>query len=189
MVKRLTDLCIGITLFLIALPLLVIIALLVRTTSPGPIFYRQKRVSFDGSIFYIWKFRTMRTDAEALGPQWSKKNDARVTTIGSFLRQYSLDELPQLWNVIRGDMSIVGPRPERPVFIDEFRKRIPSYMLRHKVPAGITGWAQVNGWRGDTSIDKRIEYDLYYIQNWSLVFDLKILMLTLIKGFRDRNAY
>lgn len=188
-VKRATDLVLGGILLAISMPFLLLIAVLVKITSPGPIFYKQKRISFDGSPFWIWKFRTMRVDAEEDGPQWSTKGDNRVTPIGAFLRQCSLDELPQFWNVIKGDMSIVGPRPERPVFIDEFRKRVPSYMLRHKVPAGITGWAQVNGWRGDTSIDKRIEYDLYYIRNWSLFFDLKIVFLTLVRGFRDRNAY
>ena len=146
-------------------------------------------MSVDGSSFSILKFRTMRIDAEQDGPGWTTKNDNRVTHIGTFLRKYSLDELPQLWNVLMGDMSIVGPRPERPVFIEEFRRKIPSYMLRHKVPAGITGWAQVNGWRGDTSIDKRLEYDLYYIRNWSLFFDLKILVLTVLKSLRDKNAY
>jgi lipopolysaccharide/colanic/teichoic acid biosynthesis glycosyltransferase len=131
----------------------------------------------------------MYSDAEQHGPGWTTKGDARITPLGRFLRSWSLDELPQLFNVLRGDMSIVGPRPERPVFIEEFRQRIPRYMLRHKVPAGMTGWAQVNGWRGDTSIDKRLEFDLYYIENWSLGLDLKILFLTLFRGFRDRNAY
>ncbi len=187
--KRTTDLVLGFVLLLFLSPMLVLIALLVKLTSRGPVFYKQERVSFDGTPFWIYKFRTMRINAEEAGPQWATAGDSRVTPLGKIFRKLSLDELPQLWNVIRGDMSIVGPRPERPVFIHEFRKRVPSYMLRHKVPAGITGWAQVNGWRGDTSIDKRIEYDLYYIQNWSLIFDLKILLLTLIRGFRDRNAY
>jgi exopolysaccharide biosynthesis polyprenyl glycosylphosphotransferase len=166
-----------------------LIGLLVKITSRGPIFYAQERISVDGSPFSIYKFRTMHGDAESSGPQWSQRGDQRVTTLGRFLRLYSLDELPQLVNVLRGDMSIVGPRPERPVFIQEFRKRIPRYMLRHKVPAGITGWAQVNGWRGDSSIDKRIEYDLYYIENWSLLLDFKIILLTLLKGLKDKNAY
>jgi lipopolysaccharide/colanic/teichoic acid biosynthesis glycosyltransferase len=131
----------------------------------------------------------MYQDAEAAGPGWTTPGDGRVTPLGRFLRSTSLDELPQLFNVLRGDMSIVGPRPERPVYIKEFRQRIPRYMLRHKVPAGITGWAQVHGWRGDTSIDKRIEYDLYYIENWSLLLDLKIVFMTVVNGFRNRNAY
>ena len=131
----------------------------------------------------------MYVDAEKRGPGWTRPGDDRVTPLGRLLRSTSLDELPQLFNVLRGDMSIVGPRPERPVFIKEFRQRIPRYMLRHKVPAGITGWAQVHGWRGDTSIDKRIEYDLYYIENWSLLLDLKIVCMTVVNGFRNRNAY
>lgn len=165
------------------------IAVLVRMTSRGPVLFKQERVSFDGSAFSIIKFRTMYMDAEIEGPGWTKPGDERVTPLGRLLRSTSLDELPQLLNVLMGEMSIVGPRPERPVFINEFRRHIPRYMLRHKVPAGITGWAQVHGWRGDTSIDKRIEYDLYYIENWSLYLDLKILCLTLINGFKNRNAY
>ena len=187
--KRILDLTLALTISIVISPLLLLIAILVKTTSRGPIFYKQERVSVDGSSFAILKFRTMYTDAETHGPGWTTKGDSRVTPLGRFLRSWSLDELPQLLNVLRGDMSIVGPRPERPVFINEFRQRIPRYMLRHKVPAGMTGWAQVNGWRGDTSIDKRIEYDLYYIENWSLALDLKILFMTIFRGFRDRNAY
>lgn len=187
--KRILDLTLALTISIVISPLLLLIAILVKTTSRGPIFYKQERVSVDGSSFSILKFRTMYTDAETHGPGWTTKGDSRVTPLGRFLRSWSLDELPQLLNVLRGDMSIVGPRPERPVFINEFRQRIPRYMLRHKVPAGMTGWAQVNGWRGDTSIDKRIEYDLYYIENWSLALDLKILFMTIFRGFRDRNAY
>ena len=187
--KRVFDLAVGsVCLLVLALPM-AIIAVLLKLTSSGPVLYRQKRVSFDGSSFTIVKFRTMYTDAERNGPQWSTHGDKRVTPLGRFLRTWSLDELPQIFNVLRGDMSIVGPRPERPVFIEEFRKHIPRYMLRHKVPAGMTGWAQVHGWRGDTSIDKRIEFDLFYIENWSLVLDLKILWMTLLHGWRDRSAY
>ena len=132
----------------------------------------------------------MRSDAEQQsGAVWAKAGDTRVTTIGRFLRRTRLDELPQLWNVLCGDMSLVGPRPERPFFVDQFKQRIPQYMLRHKVRAGLTGWAQVNGWRGNTSIEKRIEYDLYYIENWSLMLDLKIMWLTVIKGFFHKHAY
>lgn len=185
--KRVFDLIISGLLILLLSPLMLLIALLVKLTSRGPVLYSQERVSFDGSAFTIYKFRTMSMDAERAGPQWSRRHDERVTLLGGFLRRYSLDELPQLFNVWRGDMSIVGPRPERPVFINEFRKRIPRYMLRHKVPAGMTGWAQVHGWRGDTSIDKRIEFDLYYIEHWSLFLDFKILVLTLLRGLRDRN--
>lgn len=187
-IKRAFDLSIGLILFVVSLPLWLLIAVLTKLTSRGPIFYSQERVSFDGTKFSILKFRTMTLDAELAGPGWTRQGDARVTLLGKFLRAYSLDELPQLLNVIRGEMSIVGPRPERPVFIEEFRRRVPRYMLRHKVPAGMTGWAQVNGWRGDTSIDKRIEHDLYYIENWSLGLDFKILWLTLLKGIWNRNA-
>jgi Undecaprenyl-phosphate glucose phosphotransferase len=187
--KRILDIMLSALSLMLLSPVFLILAVCVRLSGKGPILYKQERMSVDGSSFSILKFRTMRLDAEKAGPGWTTKNDDRVTPIGAFLRRYSLDELPQLWNVLMGDMSIVGPRPERPVFIEEFRKKIPSYMLRHKVPAGITGWAQVNGWRGDTSIDKRLEYDLYYIRNWSLFFDIKILFLTVLKTLRDKNAY
>lgn len=186
--KRTFDLALAGTLLVLLLPFMLLVALIVKLTSRGPIFYRQERVSYDGSPFNIYKFRTMYIDAETHGPRWSTRDDKRVTPFGKWLRRYSLDELPQLINVIRGDMSIVGPRPERPVFIEEFRRYIPRYMLRHKVPAGMTGWAQVNGWRGDTAIDKRIEHDLYYIENWSLLLDFKILVLTLFRGIRDRSV-
>ncbi len=171
-------------------PLLVLIAVLVKMTSPGPILYRQERMGLDGRRFWMLKFRSMHVDAEASsGAVWAKKSDDRCTAIGTFLRRTSLDELPQLWNVFVGHMSLVGPRPERPVFIQQFRSQIPGYMLRHKVKSGITGWAQVNGWRGDTSIAERTECDLFYIRNWSLELDLKILTMTLWKGFINKNAY
>jgi Undecaprenyl-phosphate glucose phosphotransferase len=167
-----------------------IIALIVRLTSRGPVFYRQERTGLDGKPFTIVKFRSMYDDAEReTGPVWTKPDDPRVTPLGRFLRRSNIDELPQLWNVLRGDMSIVGPRPERPHFVEQFRHRIPSYMLRHKVKAGLTGWAQVNGWRGNTPLEKRIEYDLYYIENWSVRLDLKIMWLTLVKGFFHKHAY
>lgn len=188
-VKRIVDIVLSFILLIILSPVFMIVALLVKLTSRGPILYKQQRVSVDGTPFTIFKFRTMRTDAESQGPGWTTEGDTRVTPLGKFFRSWSIDELPQLFNVLRGDMSMVGPRPERPVYIEEFRRHIPRYMLRHKVPAGITGWAQVNGWRGDTSIDKRIECDLFYIENWSLIFDLKILLLTLVRAFRDQNAY
>jgi Undecaprenyl-phosphate glucose phosphotransferase len=187
--KRFLDIAIASLLIVALSPVLLLIALLIRLGSKGPVLYTQERVSFDGSRFSIIKFRTMRMDAEEGGPGWTIEGDSRVTLLGKILRSSSLDELPQLFNVLRGDMSIVGPRPERPVFIEEFRRRVPRYMLRHKVPAGMTGWAQIHGWRGNTSIDKRIEYDLYYIENWSIFLDLKILLLTFIRGFRNRNAY
>jgi Undecaprenyl-phosphate glucose phosphotransferase len=174
---------------LLAIPL-GIIALVVRMTSRGPIFYRQERTGLDGKPFTIVKFRSMYDDAEReTGPVWTKQDDPRVTPLGRFLRRSNVDELPQLWNVLRGDMSIVGPRPERPHFVEQFRHKIPSYMLRHKVKAGLTGWAQVNGWRGNTPLEKRIEYDLYYIENWSVRLDLKIMWLTLVKGFFHKHAY
>jgi len=171
-------------------PVMLLIAVAVKLTSSGPVLYRQERMGLDGRVFPMLKFRTMRDDAEvATGPVWARQGDARRTAVGAFLRKTSLDELPQLWNVLKGEMSLVGPRPERPIFIEDFRRRIPRYMLRHKVKAGITGWAQVNGWRGDTDLDKRIECDLTYIENWSLLFDLKILLLTFVRGFLHKHAY
>ena len=169
-------------------PLLFLIAALVKITSKGPIFYGQVRMGVDGKEFKMWKFRSMRADASN-HQGWTVEDDPRVTKIGKFIRKTSLDELPQLWNVIMGDMSLVGPRPERPEYVHEFRKDIPAYMLRHKMKAGITGWAQVNGWRGDTSIAKRIECDLWYIKNWSLWLDVSIIFMTFWKGFINKNAY
>jgi len=189
-VKRLTDFLLVLMGLTLISPVLAIVAILVKLTSKGPIFYGQERCGLDGRSFQMWKFRSMRVDAETeTGAVWAKKDDGRRTPIGAFLRATSLDELPQLWNVLKGDMSLVGPRPERPVFVQQFRGEIPHYMLRHKVKAGITGWAQVNGWRGDTSLEQRIECDLYYIRNWSYSLDLKILWMTLWKGFVNKNAY
>ena len=166
-----------------ALPM-AIIATLVRITSPGSILYKQERMGLDGKAFQVYKFRSMVSSAEMdTGPVFADEDDPRCTPLGRFLRKLDLDELPQLWNVLKGDMSLVGPRPERPYFVQQFKERVPQYMLRHKVKSGITGWAQVNGWRGNTSIEKRIEYDLYYIGNWSLALDLKIIWLTLVRGF------
>ena len=189
-IKRGIDICIsGVGLGLLAIPL-GLTALLVRLTSRGPVFYRQERMGLDGKSFSIVKFRSMFDDAEReTGPVWTVPNDPRVTSFGRLLRRSNLDELPQLWNVLRGDMSIVGPRPERPHFVEQFKHRIPQYMLRHKVKAGLTGWAQVNGWRGNTPLEKRIEYDLYYIENWSVRLDLKIMWLTLLRGFFHKHAY
>ena len=186
--KRAFDVAVGGLCLLVAAVPMLIIAAAVRLTSPGPALLRQERMGLDGRRFSLFKFRTMRADAEgATGPVWARPDDDRRTGIGGMLRRFNLDELPQLLNVLRGEMSLVGPRPERPVFVEDFRRRIPGYMLRHKVKAGMTGWAQVNGWRGDTSLEKRIEYDLYYIERWSLFFDVKILMQTLYRGFT--NAY
>src|SRR5437867_1879359 len=188
--KRAFDLVFGALALVIAAPVMLAIVVALKLTSPGPALYRQERMGVDGRRFRMLKFRTMRIDAEAeTGPVWARADDPRRTTVGVFLRRTSLDELPQLINVLRGEMSLVGPRPERPSFVEEFRRRVPGYMLRHKVKAGITGWAQINGWRGNTSIEKRIEYDLYYIERWSLGLDLKILLLTFWSGFRNRNAY
>ena len=167
-----------------------LIAALVKLTSRGDVFYRQERMGLDGKPFMIYKFRSMYDDAEAsTGPVFASEHDPRRTPLGKLLRRSNIDELPQLWNVLKGDMSIVGPRPERPLFVAQFKDKIPQYMLRHKVKAGITGWAQVNGWRGNTSIEKRIEYDLYYIENWSVRLDLKIMWLTLLRGFFHKHAY
>jgi Undecaprenyl-phosphate glucose phosphotransferase len=168
-----------------ALPAL-LVAFVIKRSSPGPIFYTQDRMGLDGTAFRVYKFRSMPVDAEdASGPIWARDDDPRATPIGRWLRRFDVDELPQFWNVLRGDMSIVGPRPERPFFVEQFKHRIPQYMLRHKVKAGITGWAQVNGWRGNTSLEKRIEFDLYYIENWSLSLDFKIMWLTLLRN-RER---
>jgi Undecaprenyl-phosphate glucose phosphotransferase len=187
--KRAIDIGISaVTLLSMSVPFLVIAAL-VRRTSPGSVFYKQERMGLDGKAFQVYKFRSMYQGAEdETGPVWARDNDPRCTPIGRWLRRFDLDELPQLWNVFRGDMSIVGPRPERPYFVEQFKHRIPQYMLRHKVKAGITGWAQVNGWRGNTSLEKRIEYDLYYIENWSVGLDLKIMWLTLLRGLQ-KHAY
>jgi len=188
--KRSFDLVLGSAALLLALLPMAAIAIAVRVTSGGPVLYRQERMGLDGRRFWMLKFRTMRSDAEAdSGPRWAVPGDSRRTRLGAFLRAWSLDELPQLFNVLHGEMSLVGPRPERPGFVEEFRRRVPGYMLRHKMKAGITGWAQINGWRGNTSIEKRIEYDLEYIARWSLAFDLSILLRTLWLGFRNRNAY
>ena len=190
LIKRVIDIGIAsIALILLSIPL-AIIGLLIKATSPGSVFYRQERMGLDGRPFGVFKFRSMWLDAERdTGPVWTRKNDPRRTPIGRILRRFSLDELPQLWNVLRGDMSLVGPRPERPFFVEQFKQRVPQYMLRHKVKSGMTGWAQVNGWRGDTSIEKRIEYDLYYIENWSVILDFKILWLTVLRGFFHHHAY
>lgn len=186
--KRIFDFMACTVGMLIISPLLMTIALLVKLTSKGPIFYGQVRMGVDGKEFKMWKFRSMVV-GEANTEGWTVKDDPRVTKIGKFIRKTSLDELPQLWNVIVGDMSLVGPRPERPVYVNQFRKEIPGYMIRHKFKAGITGWAQVNGWRGDTSIEKRIECDLWYIKNWSFWLDISIIFMTFWKGFVNKNAY
>lgn len=190
LVKRAIDVAAATAaLAVLAVPFAVISAI-IRLTSPGPVFYRQERMGLDRRPFFVLKFRSMHADAERdTGPVWTRDNDPRRTPVGRVLRRFSLDELPQLWNVLRGEMSLVGPRPERPFFVERFRDRVPQYMLRHKVKSGLTGWAQVNGWRGDTSIEKRIEHDLYYIENWSVGLDFKILWLTVVRIFFHRHAY
>lgn len=175
---------------LLTSPLFLILSIAIKFSSPGPIFYRQLRIGWNGQEFKILKFRTMPVNAEKkTGPVWASREDGRATKLGSFLRRTSLDELPQLINVLKGEMSIVGPRPERKVFVEEFKEKIPLYMQKHLVKAGMTGWAQVNGWRGNTCLEKRIEHDLYYIEHWSLSFDIKIILLTLFRGFFSRHAY
>jgi exopolysaccharide biosynthesis polyprenyl glycosylphosphotransferase len=189
---------------LCGMPVLLFIAIAIKLSDGGPVFYRDRRIGWNGTHFRCMKFRSMSVDSAALlrdylqknqaaALEWAQtrklKSDPRVTRVGYLLRKSSLDELPQFINVLKGDMSIVGPRPERPLFVAQFKNKIPQYMLRHKVKAGITGWAQVNGWRGNTSIEKRIEYDLYYIEHWSVKLDLKIMWLTLLRGFFHKHAY
>jgi Undecaprenyl-phosphate glucose phosphotransferase len=188
--KRAFDIVFSLAVLALCAPVFLAIAAAVKLSSPGPVFYRQERMGLDGQRFRMLKFRTMRTDAEArTGPVWAREDDPRRTPLGAVLRRFSLDELPQFINVLRGEMSVVGPRPERPVFVERFRQTVPGYMLRHKVKSGITGWAQVNGLRGQTSLEKRIRYDLEYIERWSFWFDLKIIALTLVRVLFDRNAY
>lgn len=188
--KRAMDL-VGSAVGLVLLsPLLMLVALLIKLDSPGPIIYVQERMGLDAKPFPLFKFRSMRMDAEASGPGWTVKDDPRVTRLGRLIRKYSLDELPNLINVLLGDMSLVGPRPEQPTFVEQFRAMIPRYMERHREKAGMTGWAQVNGLRGDTSIIERTKYDLWYIENWSVWLDIKIIIRTLVRGiFFDGSAY
>jgi exopolysaccharide biosynthesis polyprenyl glycosylphosphotransferase len=190
LVKRAFDLLVAAIAIVLFAPVMLAIALAIWLEDRGPILYRQVRMGLDGKSFEIFKFRSMRVGAEKeTGAKWAERDDPRRTKVGRWIRAWSLDELPQLFNVLVGDMSLVGPRPERPQFVQQFRAEFPHYMLRHKVRAGITGWAQVHGWRGNTSIRMRIEHDLYYIENWSLMLDLKILFMTVIHGLRHENAY
>ena len=189
-IKAFEDKLLAALILLAISPLLAILAIGVKLSSPGPVFYRQERVSWYGKSFYMYKFRSMPVGIENnSGAVWAKAGEKRATPFGAFLRKNSLDELPQFWNVLKGDMSIVGPRPERPVFVDKFKDEIPGYMQKHKVKAGITGWAQIHGWRGDTDLQQRIEHDLHYIENWSLWLDIKIIFMTIFKGFINKNAY
>jgi putative colanic acid biosynthesis UDP-glucose lipid carrier transferase len=188
--KAVEDYVLASVVLLVLSPLMLAIAAAVRLSSPGPVLYRQERVTWNGERFRMFKFRTMPIDAERhSGPVWSRREERRATPVGRFLRRFSLDELPQLFNVLRGEMSIVGPRPERPEFVEQFRREIPGYMQKHLVKAGITGWAQVNDLRGDTDLAQRINYDLYYIEHWSPWFDLRILALTLWHILTTRNAH
>ncbi len=187
--KRTVDMVISAIGLVLLSPLLMLTALLIKLESPGPVFYVQERMGLDAKPFHMIKFRSMRADAERSGPGWTTADDPRRTRLGAFIRRFSLDELPQLINVLVGDMSLVGPRPERPVYVEQFRQSIPRYMDRHREKAGITGWAQVNGLRGDTSIAERTKYDLWYIENWSLALDFRILARTALNLFSDRSAY
>ena len=184
--KRAVDL-IGATVAIILFsPVMLLTVLVVALTEEGSVIYRQERVGLHNQVFYMYKFRSMiMQDEEKEKAEWSTRNDPRITPVGKLIRRTSIDELPQLFNVLKGEMSLVGPRPERPQFVQKFRDEIPRYMVKHQVRPGMTGWAQINGYRGDTSIEKRIEYDLYYIEKWTMVFDMKILILTIFKGFFD----
>ena len=188
--KRVMDIVGSVIAIIIFSPVMLVTAILVKTTSKGPLIYKQERVGLHNQNFKMYKFRSMEVQsARSEKKAWTVRNDPRVTVVGRFIRKTSIDELPQLFNILKGDMSLVGPRPERPFFVEKFREEIPRYMVKHQVRPGLTGWAQVNGYRGDTSIKKRIEYDLYYIENWTLGLDIKILFLTLFKGFVNKNAY
>ena len=188
--KRAFDLAFSAAVLTLVAPVFVLIALAVRVSSPGPVFFVQERVGLNGKLFRMFKFRTMAVSSQSdSDARWTVKNDPRCTPLGRILRRTGLDELPQFFNVLKGDMSVVGPRPERPLLVQRFMQSVGSYNRRHFLKVGITGWAQVNGWRGDTSIDKRIEYDLYYVRHWTLSFDLLIVLLTLVRGFTDKNAY
>ena len=189
-VKRCMDIVGSILCIILFSPVMLATAIAVKTTSRGPLIFKQERVGLHNTPFKMYKFRTMYVQTEEEERKgWTQKNDPRITKVGRFLRKTSLDEFPQLFNVLKGDMSLVGPRPERPQYVEKFREEIPRYMIKHQVRPGMTGWAQVNGYRGDTSIRKRIEHDLYYIENWTLGLDVKILFLTIFKGFINKNAY
>lgn len=188
--KRVVDVVVAIVGLVVASPVMLISAIAIGTTSRGPVIFKQERIGLHNKPFKMYKFRTMevqKPSTEAHG--WTTKDDPRVTKVGKFLRRTSIDELPQLFNILKGDMSVVGPRPERPQFVEKFKEEIPRYMVKHQVRPGLTGWAQINGYRGDTSIKRRIEYDIFYIENWTMSFDIKIMFLTIFKGFINKNAY
>ncbi|MBE7720941.1 undecaprenyl-phosphate glucose phosphotransferase [Lacrimispora indolis] len=190
LVKRMVDIFGASVALILFSPVMLVTAVLIKLTAPGPLIYKQERVGLHNRSFHMYKFRSMVVQAPSEEKiKWTTPHDSRVTPVGRFIRKTSIDEMPQFFNVLRGDMSLVGPRPERPLFVEKFKEEIPRYMIKHQVRPGITGWAQVNGYRGDTSITKRIEHDLYYIENWTLGFDFKILFLTIFKGFINKNAY
>lgn len=190
LVKRSMDILGSLFGIVITSPIMLVIAVLIKCTSKGPLIFKQERVGLHNKSFNMYKFRSMVVQEDSQEKkEWTTKNDPRVTKIGKFIRKTSIDELPQLFNILKGDMSLVGPRPERPYFVDKFKEEIPRYMVKHQVRPGLTGWAQVNGLRGDTSIRKRVEYDLYYIENWTIGFDIKIIFMTFFKGFVNKNAY
>ncbi len=190
-VKRISDIVLATSAILFLSPLLIFTAIIVKISSPGPVIFKQNRVGYNRETFEMFKFRSMKEqrDDDDDKIRWTTKNDSRKTKFGSFIRKSSIDEFPQFFNVLKGDMSLIGPRPERPVFVEKFREEVPKYMIKHYVRPGMSGWAQVNGWRGNTSIKRRIEHDIYYVENWSLLLDIKIFFLTLIKGFTHKNAY
>ncbi len=187
--KRVVDIVFSGIFLVLFSPIMLLTAILIKLDSPGPVFFVQERMGLDAKPFKMLKFRSMRVDAEANGPGWTTKDDPRRTRVGAFIRKYSIDELPQFINVLMGDMSVVGPRPEQPAYVEQFRRSIPRYMERHREKAGVTGWAQINGLRGDTSIAERTKYDLWYIENWSLWLDFKIILRTAFKALFDRSAY
>ncbi len=189
-IKRIVDVVVSVIGIIVSSPFMLVSAIAIKLTSPGPVIFKQERVGLRNKTFMMYKFRTMTVSAENQDENgWTVPNDPRVTKVGKFLRKTSIDELPQLFNILAGQMSVVGPRPERPQFVEKFQEEIPRYLIKHQVRPGLTGWAQVNGYRGDTSIKRRVEYDIYYIENWSLGFDFKIMFLTVFKGFINKNAY
>lgn len=190
LVKRLMDILVSIIGLIVSSPIMLVSAIAIRASSKGPVIFKQERIGLHNKPFEMYKFRTMEVQKPSKEKKgWTVKDDPRVTKVGKLLRRTSIDELPQLFNILKGDMSVVGPRPERPQFVDKFKEEIPRYMVKHQVRPGLTGWAQINGYRGDTSIKRRIEYDIFYIENWTLTFDIKIMLLTIFKGFINKNAY
>ena len=188
--KRIVDIVTALVGLVVSFPVMLCAAIAVGCTSRGPVIFKQERIGLHNKPFKMYKFRTMEVQKPSKEAQgWTTKDDPRVTKVGKFLRRTSIDELPQLFNILKGDMSVVGPRPERPQFVEKFKEEIPRYMVKHQVRPGLTGWAQINGYRGDTSIKRRIEYDIFYIENWTMSFDIKIMFLTIFKGFINKNAY